>query len=34
MGYVKEGFMQAYPATVRTGAPFMRYLCGAIDVGF
>jgi len=29
-----EGFMQAYLATVRTGAPFMRYLCGAIDVGF
>ena len=29
-----DGLMQAYPATVKAGAPFMRYLCGAIGVGF
>ena len=28
------GFMQAYLATVKAGTPFMRYLCGAIGVGF
>ena len=28
------GFMQAYLATVKAGTPFIRYLCGAIGVGF
>ncbi|MBU1228206.1 MAG: DUF2461 domain-containing protein [Actinobacteria bacterium] len=29
-----DGFMEAYLATVKAGAPFMRYLCEAIGVGF
>ena len=30
----KDGFMDAYLATVKTGTPLMRYLCEAIGVGF
>ena len=29
-----DGFMDIYLATVKTGAPFMKYLCGAIGVGY
>jgi uncharacterized protein (TIGR02453 family) len=28
------GFMETYLATVNAGIPFMRFLCGAIGVGF
>ena len=30
----RDGFMEQYLATVKTGAPLMRYLCEAIGVGF
>jgi uncharacterized protein (TIGR02453 family) len=30
----RDGFLEAYLATVKTGAPLMRYLCEAIGVGF
>jgi uncharacterized protein (TIGR02453 family) len=30
----KDGFMEQYLATIKTGVPLMRYLCEAIDVGF
>lgn len=29
-----NGFMDQYTATVRTGAPFMKYLCEALGLGF
>jgi len=30
----RDGFMEQYLATAKTGAPFMHYLCDAIGVGF
>jgi len=30
----RDGFMEQYLGSVKTGAPFMRYLCEAIGVGF
>ena len=30
----RDGFMEQYLATAKTGVPFMHYLCDAIGVGF